>query len=235
MRAPASLLDPSTLAFALAFADDELVIGHRHSEWLGLSPFLEEDLATASIAQDEMGHARAIYAIVWPDWLERDAVVPLRRPEDWRSCPLVEMNAAPWERHLVRHLLYDIVEGHRWEALAVRARDEFGALAFRADREELWHRRHAFELVVRLARLHSFRLQVELDALWPLVGDLLQGMTGPEHECTLGDLVGTLDAVGLVAPPTRFVASDRTKRTADFAEVHQSFTEVTALDPSATW
>jgi ring-1,2-phenylacetyl-CoA epoxidase subunit PaaC len=46
-----------------ALADDELVIGHRHSEWTGFAPHLEEDVAFSSIAQDEIGHATAYYTL----------------------------------------------------------------------------------------------------------------------------------------------------------------------------
>lgn len=223
------------MAFALALADDELVIGHRHSEWLGLSPFLEEDLAAASIAQDEMGHARAIYAVLWPDRSNRDALVTLRPPGEWRCCPLVEADALPWERHLVRHLVYDVVEGHRWNALAARDPDAFGALAARAGQEEGWHRRHATGLTGRLAVDHAWRLQAQLDDLWPMVGDLLSGMTQSERKVALDDLVATIGEVGLVAPATMLVPGDRTTRSAAFADVHRSFSEVAALDPSATW
>lgn len=235
MTSRVSGLGDDVVAMALALADDELVIGHRHSEWLGLSPFLEEDLATASIAQDEMGHARAIYAVVWPDWPERDTLVTLRPPDDWRCCALVEGDARPWERHLVRHLLYDVVEGHRWSALAARDPDTFAALANRAGEEERWHRRHATELTSRLTVDHQDRLQSQLDTLWPMVGDLLTAMTEPERRLAMGDLVATLATLGLVAPTTTLHPGDRTKRSAAFADVHESCTEVVSLDPSATW
>ena len=51
------------LGLLLALADDELVMGHRLSEWTGWVPYVEEDLAMSSIAQDEIGHARALYEI----------------------------------------------------------------------------------------------------------------------------------------------------------------------------
>lgn len=41
----------------LAMADDELILGHRNSEWCGHAPILEEDIAFANIALDEIGHA----------------------------------------------------------------------------------------------------------------------------------------------------------------------------------
>ena len=31
-------------------ADDDLIIGHRNSEWTGLAPILEEDIAFSSMA-----------------------------------------------------------------------------------------------------------------------------------------------------------------------------------------
>ena len=43
-------------------ADDEFVQGFLDSEWTGIAPMLEEDVAFSSIAQDEIGHARALYA-----------------------------------------------------------------------------------------------------------------------------------------------------------------------------
>ena len=45
----------------LTMADDEFVIGFRDSEWTGIAPMLEEDVAFSSLAQDEIGHARLLY------------------------------------------------------------------------------------------------------------------------------------------------------------------------------
>ena len=52
------------IALAFALADDELVLGHRHAEWTGWAPHIEEDLAFSSIAQDEMAHARLLYELI---------------------------------------------------------------------------------------------------------------------------------------------------------------------------
>ena len=45
----------------LKMADDALIIGHRNSEWTGLGPILEEDIAFSSMAQDKIGHALPVY------------------------------------------------------------------------------------------------------------------------------------------------------------------------------
>ena len=49
---------------APALGDDELVLGHRHSEWTGFAPHIEEDVAFSSIAQDEIGHAANYYMLL---------------------------------------------------------------------------------------------------------------------------------------------------------------------------
>ena len=47
----------------LALADDELILAHRNSEWAGHAPILEEDIAFANLALDEMGHAALWYGL----------------------------------------------------------------------------------------------------------------------------------------------------------------------------
>ena len=60
---------PSTQAseLVLAFADDELCVGQNHAWWIAIGPFLEEDLAFTSIAQEELGHARSLYTLLSDD------------------------------------------------------------------------------------------------------------------------------------------------------------------------
>ncbi len=48
----------------LQMADDDLVIGHRDSEWLGIAPEIEGDIAFSSVSQDEVGHATFLYGLV---------------------------------------------------------------------------------------------------------------------------------------------------------------------------
>ena len=60
-------LTPAAREHLLALADDEHIIGARHTNWIGLGPFLEEDLAFCSIAQDELGHAIGLYELLLDD------------------------------------------------------------------------------------------------------------------------------------------------------------------------
>src|SRR3954464_2588671 len=85
----------------LALADDEICMGHWYASWIGLAPFLEEDLAATSIGQDELGHARALYALLASghdgDDVRLDALVYGRAPEAYRCAWLVEDPCPTWE------------------------------------------------------------------------------------------------------------------------------------------
>jgi ring-1,2-phenylacetyl-CoA epoxidase subunit PaaC len=39
-------------------------MGFANSEWTGIAPVLEEDIAFSSLAQDEIGHARVLYELI---------------------------------------------------------------------------------------------------------------------------------------------------------------------------
>ena len=72
----------------LALADDELCVGQNHAWWIAIGPFLEEDLAFTSIAQDELGHARSLYSLLTDDV---DELAYGRRDNEYRSAHIAEL------------------------------------------------------------------------------------------------------------------------------------------------
>ena len=129
----------------LAFADDELVLGWRDSEWTGVAPFLEEDVAFSSIAQGEIGHARALYelaaGVVGGD---ADALAFDREASEYRCAPFVELPlAGDWAATVARHWLYETADSIRVAALMESDWPELAGLAAKMDREEAYHRMHA--------------------------------------------------------------------------------------------
>src|ERR1700675_2527072 len=102
----------------LSIADDELILGWRNSEWTGIAPFLEEDVAFSSIAQNEIGHARALYELAASDLgTTADELAFDRRPEVYRAAPFVELRRLEWARTIARHYLYETADAVRIEAL----------------------------------------------------------------------------------------------------------------------
>ena len=102
---------PSRTDVVLAAADDELILGWRDSEWTGIAPSLEEDVAFSSIAQNEIGHARALYELAARELGgDADALAFDRRPAEYRCCPLVELRRLDWADTIARHWLYETAD-----------------------------------------------------------------------------------------------------------------------------
>jgi ring-1,2-phenylacetyl-CoA epoxidase subunit PaaC len=147
----------------LGLADDELILGWRESEWTGIAPMLEEDVAFSSIAQNEIGHARALYELLSDD---ADALAFDRPLEEYRCAPFVELRLLDWGHAIARRWLYETADEIRISALK-----ETLPLAAKIDREEVYHRLHAEMWHERLGDTPQFRAAVE--ELWPYALGLL--------------------------------------------------------------
>lgn len=188
-------LSPAARELLLALADDELCVGQRHSSWIGVAPFLEEDLAFISIAQDELSHARALYRLVATDGVgdasegdveierEIDRLSMGRSFAEYRSCWFAEDPCSDWADALVRHVLYDEAETLRWQALRHSSLPALASLAERVLVEEIYHRRHGTALLVRLLRgteESRRRMEASLRRLVPLAATMFQPTEGEE-------------------------------------------------------
>jgi ring-1,2-phenylacetyl-CoA epoxidase subunit PaaC len=154
----------------LELADDELILGWRNSEWTGIAPFLEEDVAFSSIAQNEIGHARALYELAARDLgTDADTLAFDRKPDEYRCAPLVELRRLEWARTIARHWLYETADAVRLEALKASDDSEVAGLAAKMDREEAYHRLHADMWVDRLLASEEGRSRLEegVRELWP--------------------------------------------------------------------
>jgi ring-1,2-phenylacetyl-CoA epoxidase subunit PaaC len=166
----------------LEIADDELILGWRDSEWTGIAPLLEEDVAFSSIAQNEIGHARALYELVARKrGTTADELAFDRSPEDYRCSALVERRFLDWEKTIARHYLYEEADAKRLERLKESDNEEIAGLAAKIDREEAYHRMHAQMWFDRLK--DEPRFTTALDELRPLLD---QGRN--EHSPELAEL-----------------------------------------------
>ncbi|MCI0346438.1 MAG: phenylacetate-CoA oxygenase subunit PaaI, partial [Chloroflexi bacterium] len=107
-------------ALLLSMADDEFVIGFSDSEWTGIAPLLEEDVAMSSLALDEIGHARALYELLAElraDGSDADAIAFDRQAGAYRHCRLVDGGRGDWAMTIARRYLYDTADAARLEAL----------------------------------------------------------------------------------------------------------------------
>ena len=181
MPGPLPLSDRIDLLLALA--DDELILGWRNSEWTGIAPLLEEDVAFSSIAQNEIGHARALYELAARALGTNADALAFDRPlEEYRSAPLVELRRLEWARTIARHWLYETADAIRLESLKRSDDRELAGIAGKMEREEVYHRIHAEMWVDRLLGSEEGRARLDeaLNELWPYALGVLDSELRPE-------------------------------------------------------
>jgi ring-1,2-phenylacetyl-CoA epoxidase subunit PaaC len=205
----------------LALADDELILGWRNSEWTGIAPFLEEDVAFSSIAQTEIGHARAWYELAAKELgTDADSLAFDREPDEYRCAPFVELRFVPdWAQTIARHWLYETADAIRIQVLMHSDDPEVAGLAEKIDREEAYHRMHADMWADRLREEARFRGAV--DELWPYALGLLEG----DQRDGLCQVVGR-EAVEAV---------ERGAHTDELGPLWEEMTVVRRSAPGASW
>ncbi|HEX6474931.1 MAG TPA: 1,2-phenylacetyl-CoA epoxidase subunit PaaC [Candidatus Limnocylindria bacterium] len=240
----------------LTLADDEFVLGFWDSEWTGIAPMLEEDVAMSSISQDEIGHARAWYELLaglTDD--DADRIAFGREPEAYRHAALMNHPRTDWAFTVARRYLYEHADALRLEALMRSSYAPAAELAAKMRREETYHLLHFDVWLTRLAEAGGEareRLAGALDRLWadaqsiftPLAGEsaLVEAGILPEplsalRATWLERVSEAVSALDLPVPeaadaPT---ADGRTRRTDDFAWLHSQFTMVSRSEAAATW
>ncbi len=243
-------VSPGVREWLLALADDKHLMGQQHAEWIGVTPFLEEDLAFCSIGQDELGHAALIYALLaGDDDAAIDSLAYDRGAADYRSCHLVETATDDWSIAFTRHWLFDTADRHRWELITDSSVPELRDIAARVDREERFHRLHAGSMLdVLLADdAAKQRLQQSASMLSGPVRGLFEPVTGETEAVTSGAASGPfadrwpafqreIEArIGSVEWDPSPDQAARTTRSADWQPLMDRMREVIDLDLSATW
>lgn len=125
-------------------ADDQLILGHRNSEWTGFGPLLEEDIAFSSMAQDKIGQSWQLFKILHElGEAEPDIVAFTRNANQFHNCQLVELPNGEYDFSLIRHFLFDTAELVRFEALANSSHVPLANLSKKIKGEIKYHNMHA--------------------------------------------------------------------------------------------
>ena len=240
----------------LATADDEFVLGYRDSEWTAVAPLIEEDIAFSSIAQDEIGHARALYELAETQTGRgADHLALGRRMHEYRHCRLVEHPRDDWAFTIARQYLYDHADAVRVAALRESTFRPLADLMHKVAREEKYHLLHTRSWIARLAHGSDesrARLERGLTTAWPLALGVFEPL---EHEGELvadgalpqanADLVTTfrdsvvpaLAAHGLEPDrdATPAYGGRRGLHSSSFSTLWSEMTLVYRQDPDAAW
>jgi ring-1,2-phenylacetyl-CoA epoxidase subunit PaaC len=157
--------------FLYKVADDQLILGHRNSEWTGFGPLLEEDIAFSSMAQDKVGQSQALYEILHTLGEQNpDTVAFMRNANQFHNCILTELPNGEYDFSLIRHFLYDTALAIRFDMLTKSSFKPLAELATKIRGELKYHTLHANTWVKQLgsATAESIeRLQKSLEYSLP--------------------------------------------------------------------
>ena len=155
----------------LKMADDLLILGHRNSEWTGMGPLLEEDIAFSSMAQDKVGQSLALYTILHElGEPAPDTVAFTRNAVQFHNCILVELPNQEYDFSLIRHFLFDTADALRWDMLTRSSCIPLSLLAKKIKGELRYHTLHANTWVKQLGSATEesvSRLQHSLEEVMP--------------------------------------------------------------------
>ena len=239
----------------LTMADDEFVIGFSDSEWTGIAPMLEEDVAMSSLSQDELGHAAALYALLGGvTGQDPDAIAYDREPDAYRHARLLDHGRGDWAMTIARRYLYETADSVRLDALAESSWQPLADLVGKLRREERYHLMHIGSWLERLASSDGEgrdRLVTALETLGPHAGTVFTPLEsegalieGGVLARPMADLekdwrtrvTDTFEPLGLpLAPATTDPWLGRTEHSEAFRWLWGEFTSVRRSDRAATW
>ncbi|HVZ41724.1 MAG TPA: 1,2-phenylacetyl-CoA epoxidase subunit PaaC [Candidatus Kapabacteria bacterium] len=239
-------------------ADDDLIIAHRNSEWTGLGPIMEEDIAFSSIAQDKLGHSLALYTLLQGlGEAEPDTTAFTRDEAQFRCCHLVEYPIGGYDFSLMRHFLFDMADMLRFEMLESSSFEPLAKLAAKVRGEIKYHVFHAATWVEQLGakgneESHA-RMQSSLNQVYPLALGIFEPSQYEAELAAAGIFAGEaalqekwaaavapiLERSNLripsVADPSPAYGGRRGYHTEHLQPMLTEMTEVFRIDPTASW
>lgn len=170
--------DTAYFEFLCRMGDNTLVLGHRISEWCGVAPVLEEDIALANTALDLIGQTQmwlGLAAEVEGKGRSADDLAMLRDVWDFRNALLVEQPNGDFGRTIMRQFLFDVWHLEMLKALQSSSAPRVAEIAAKAVKEVQYHADRSADTVIGLGdgtpESHA-RMQSALDHLWPYVGEM---------------------------------------------------------------
>lgn len=189
--------------FLLRQGDNTLVLGHRTSEWCGVGPALEEDIALANTALDLIGQTQlwlTYAAQIEGQGRDANALAYLREVYDFRNLLMLEVPNADFGRTILRQFLFDAYQVPWLSALETSSDTRVAEIAAKSVKEARYHLERSAETVVALGdgtAESNARMQAALDYLWPYSREVFvdDGVDQAVAQAAIAPLPSTLKPV----------------------------------------
>ncbi|MFK3981577.1 1,2-phenylacetyl-CoA epoxidase subunit PaaC [Micromonospora sp. NPDC050397] len=187
----------------LQLGDDALVAAQRLGEWAAAAPEMEEDIALANIALDQLGAARLLLSYAGEcegAGRDEDALAYLRDDRQFRNCLLVELPNGDFAVTMAKLLFLAAYQLPLYTALTGCGDERLAAIGAKARKESAYHLDHGSLWTVRLGdgtdESHA-RMQAAVDQVWPYTHELFAAdPAAPVDPATLRPaFLSTVDAV----------------------------------------
>jgi len=189
------------IKYILHLADNELILGHRLSEWCGHGPILEQDIAITNTSLDHIGQCRYLYDIAAEainqltieqktslfdsvalnnkfqshTEIDQDDLAYLRDGWDFYNLLLVEQPNTDWAFTVLRSYFYDTFMSYLYTSLKSGQHAELAAVAEKSLKEVEYHKKWSGDWVIRLGdgtEESHHRMQEALNTLWSYTGEM---------------------------------------------------------------
>jgi phenylacetate-CoA oxygenase PaaI subunit len=124
----------------ITLADSKRLLGIRYSDWLLGSPSIETGIAASSMAQDEWGHARLLYAMLKELGLDPAAVERDRSAEEYASVDVLDRRFTDWAEVVTAMATVDTALSLALEAFASGTFEPARSRIPKMLAEEVFHR-----------------------------------------------------------------------------------------------
>ncbi len=173
---PASLSD-----FIIRLADNKYALGRRFSEWTNRAPTLEAAVAAAAMSQDEVGHARSLYATLHslPDSPEAYLLDAPEKRDHPLNLPALDKPFDGWAEFVAASVLFDRALTLVFEVARDSSYKPLRQRAAKILQEERFHRIYGQGWLKRWAAAGPKArvvMQAALNRLWKPTADWLNSI-----------------------------------------------------------
>ena len=163
-------LQPELANFLISLPDNKQFLGLRYAEWADGGPTLEASVSAAAMAQDELGHARSLHAVLraFPQVPSEVYEKDLER-EEYRQITFLTVPFSRWTDLIAVNFLFDTALTLLFEAATGSTFSPLRQRARKLVEEERFHHMYARDWFRRLAQAapaSRAALQEATDRIW---------------------------------------------------------------------